>query len=200
MTNKTLRNLDEQSISKLTEYYNHCLEEGEIPQQWKAAKVIFIPKPNKPIHIDNFRPISLTSCIGKILEHVIHLRLSKYIEHNHLFPSEMTGFRKSLSCQDVMLRLKEDIIEPSDARDTQALLGLDLKGAFNNVSHLAILRELSSINCGERIYRYIRSFLTKRTATLQLGSEQSGQISLGSTGTPQGAVLSPSSSIWLCDL
>ncbi|KAH7987775.1 hypothetical protein HPB52_025546 [Rhipicephalus sanguineus] len=35
VTNKTLRNLDDQSISKLTEYYNHCLEKGEIPNNGK---------------------------------------------------------------------------------------------------------------------------------------------------------------------
>lgn len=135
VSNKLLRNLDDKSVSALTEYYNQCFDNSSLPNAWKTAKVIFIPKPNKPSDIDNLRPISLTSCLGKTLEHVMLNRLNKYAEGNQLFPPKMIGFRQSLSCQDAMLRLKHDLLTPTGSKDTQAILGLDLRGAFNNIDH-----------------------------------------------------------------
>ncbi|XP_037556877.1 uncharacterized protein LOC119433669 [Dermacentor silvarum] len=103
----------------------------------------------------------------------------------------MVGFRRSLSCQDVMLRLKHDILTPNPTHDTQAIVGLDLHGAFNNVDHCVILRQLNLLGVGERIHNYIAAFLSNRIATIFIGAEQSPTYHLGSFGTPQGSVLSP---------
>lgn len=72
VTNIMLRNLDEPSISALTEYFNYFWERSTLPSEWKHAKVTLIPKPGKPLTIDHLRSISLTSCIGKVLEHSSH--------------------------------------------------------------------------------------------------------------------------------
>lgn len=74
---------------------------------------------------------------GQTLKHVILNRLVKYTEDNRLFQREMIGFRQSLSCQDAMLRLKHDILTPTSSKDTPAVLGLDLRGAFNNIDRLS---------------------------------------------------------------
>ncbi|XP_037580400.1 putative nicotine oxidoreductase [Dermacentor silvarum] len=73
----------------------------------------------------------------------------------------------------------------------RAILALDLKGAFDNVSHVGILTNLQSTGCGERVYNYVRGFLTDRKARNRVGEEVSLLIELGSSGTPQGSVLSP---------
>ncbi|XP_070377433.1 uncharacterized protein [Dermacentor albipictus] len=55
-------NISNRALKNLTGYYNKCWRAGSLPQQWKAAKTILIPKPGKPPNMDNLRPISLTSC------------------------------------------------------------------------------------------------------------------------------------------
>lgn len=55
----------------MNEYWN----KGELSQMWKHVKVVFIPKHKKKLSIENLRPISLTSCLGKLMEHVILNRL-----------------------------------------------------------------------------------------------------------------------------
>lgn len=70
ISNKAIKNLDDASVGKITKFFNQCWESGRIPRQWKAARISLIPKPGKPAHIENLRPISLTSCLGKTLEHV----------------------------------------------------------------------------------------------------------------------------------
>lgn len=74
VTNKLLRNLDDNSIYILTQYYNLYWTTGTLPPSWKHAKITLIPKPGKPLKLEYLRPISLTSCVGKVLEHIIHAR------------------------------------------------------------------------------------------------------------------------------
>lgn len=62
VSNKLLRNLDGKSVEKLTEEINRAWETGRVPEVWKEASVILIPKPGKPLAPVNMRPISLTSC------------------------------------------------------------------------------------------------------------------------------------------
>ncbi|XP_072140696.1 uncharacterized protein [Dermacentor andersoni] len=93
ITNRTLRNLDDHSIEYLTEVINETWKEGKVPEAWKRALTVLIPKPGKSSSLDNLRPISLTSCVGKVAEHVILNRLTRFIEHKELYPHTMIGFR-----------------------------------------------------------------------------------------------------------
>lgn len=190
VTNKTLRNLDDTSIEHLTVFLNECWEKGRIPRQWKTARIVMIPKPGKRIQLENLRPISLTSCVGKVMEHVVLARLTNFLEDHDLIPHTMLGFRKSLSTQDAMLQLKHQVID-SMTTSTKAILGLDLKKAFDNVKHSTILTRIIELGLGKRTYDYVRDFLTDRTARITLGELESGEIEMGSAGTPQGSVISP---------
>lgn len=190
ITNKILRNLDDESIRFLTDYFNELWRKGEYPEEWKKATTVLIPKPGKPLGLDNLRPISLTSCLGKAMEHVILNRLTRYIEQKDILPYNMIGFRPGLSTQDVMLLIKQQLIQVSPIH-TRAILGLDVEKAFDRVAHKAILEVLSELGLGNRLFNVIKSFLSSRRAILTLGELKSTEISLGCRGTPQGAVLSP---------
>lgn len=86
-----------------------------------------IQKPGMKLQLENLRPISLTSCVGKLMENVILNRLNAYMEDRGLFPHTMIGFRLELSTHDVMLHLKHQILdgEESSSLDTKAILGLE---------------------------------------------------------------------------
>lgn len=143
VTNRTLRNLDDQSIEALTDYYNECWKTGKLPRQWKKAKMILIPKPGKPPDPENLRPISLTSCVGKVLEHVLLNRWQKFLERIEAFPHTIIGFRQHLGTQDAMLQLKHQVID-GQTSGNKAILGLDIQSAFNQIEHAAILRQIST--------------------------------------------------------
>lgn len=189
--NKALRNLGDYEVTKLTAYYNKCWRAGQIPRQWKQARTVLIPKPGKPPNLENLRPISLTSCVGKVLEHVLNNRWQRHLETTNTYPDSMIGFRNGLCTQDAMLLIQKDILDDPSRVDCRAILGLDVKSAFDNVSHAAVLKQVERLNLGRRTYNYIRDFLTGRTAQLQAGHLQLPERKLGSKGTPQGAVISP---------
>lgn len=89
-----------------------------------------------------------------------------------------------------MIQLKEQVIDTT-GRGLRAILGLDLKKAFDRVKHTAILDRIVQLGLGERTYNFIRNFLTGRTARIRLDEEESIQVDMGSAGTPQGSVVSP---------
>ncbi|KAM7285131.1 hypothetical protein ISCGN_032093 [Ixodes scapularis] len=110
VSNKALRNLNDAAVTALTAYFNKCWRAGKLPRQWKEAKTILIPKPGKSSDNENLRPISLTSCVGKLLEHILMTRWQQYLEEAELYPDSLVGFRSKLGTQDAMLQLKKEII------------------------------------------------------------------------------------------
>ncbi|XP_077540075.1 uncharacterized protein LOC144152613 [Haemaphysalis longicornis] len=106
----------------------------------------------------------------------------------------MLGFRAKLGTKDAMLLLQREVLEPPGGlpkKDNRAILGLDLQSAFDKVRHSAILAQASRLGLGRRSYEYIRSFLSRRTARLEVGGAKLEERELGSVGTPQGSVISP---------
>ncbi|KAM7296455.1 hypothetical protein ISCGN_021613 [Ixodes scapularis] len=120
VSNKALRNLNDAAVTALTAYFNKCWRAGKLPRQWKEAKTILIPKPGKSPDIENLRPVSLTSCVGKLLEHILMTRWQQYLEEAELYPDSLVGFRSKLGTQDAMLQLKKEIVRRGDSK---ALIG-----------------------------------------------------------------------------
>ena len=79
----------------LTHLFNHLLRLGYFPTNGKRAKVIPIPKPNKPgTDPNSYRPISLLSTLGKLFERILAARLTSFVNRQHLLPHTQFGFRK----------------------------------------------------------------------------------------------------------
>ncbi|KAK8765571.1 hypothetical protein V5799_031820 [Amblyomma americanum] len=191
--NSLIRNLSDEAIDKLTSYLNTLWQEGKVPAEWKHAVVIMIPKPGKKLQIENLRPISLTSCLGKRYERVVTKRIQQHLENGRWYPDSMYGFRANLSTQDVLLQLKEEVLDTMRKAGENVVMALDIKGAFDNVSHAAIMEVLNNTNCVRKVHDYVKDFLTNRTATVGLGALKSDTFTTPCKGTPQGSVISPHS-------
>lgn len=81
-----------------------------LPAQWKIATICVIPKPVKrPDSLSNLRPISLTSCVGKVLEKMALNRHEWHLEQQALLPPTLLEFRRHVSTQDAALLIKQDV-------------------------------------------------------------------------------------------
>ncbi|KAM7315696.1 hypothetical protein ISCGN_005479 [Ixodes scapularis] len=105
------------------------------------------------------------------------------------WPNKATVFPRSLA--DVLLQIKEDILDRISCTTTRAVLALDIKGAFGNVSHTLVFENLASTGCGPRMYDYVRDFLSNWMATIGIESIRTSTIPIPSKGNRQGSVLSP---------
>ena len=109
-----LKNLHTNALNYLTELFNEIFKSSEFPSKWKTAIVIPILKPKsdqfKP---QSYRPISLTSVLGKTFEKIINKRLTWYLESNNIITKYQYGFRKSRSTEHAILDLHSEINMPS---------------------------------------------------------------------------------------
>ena len=102
--------LPESSLEFLLTLFNKIFREGTVPTTWKEAIIIPIPKPGKDAAIPgNYRPISLTSCICKLMEKMVNFRLTWYLEKENILTPYQYGFRKMRSTTDALVRLETAI-------------------------------------------------------------------------------------------
>ena len=103
-----------------------------LPQQWKTAKVKLLKKTGKPDYHNpsSYRPISLTSVLGKCMERIIVTRLYSYVDH---IDTEREESRKFLSTSKALLRLVQNIYYLFDENDSTVGVFIDMEKAFDSV-------------------------------------------------------------------
>ncbi|KAG0440235.1 hypothetical protein HPB47_016364, partial [Ixodes persulcatus] len=92
VTNQAIRNLDESCHDSLLEYMNKVWSSAEIPRAWREATTVPLLQSVRPADaLSSYRPISLTSCLGKLLERMVLRRLSCHLEAVDALPDYFTG-------------------------------------------------------------------------------------------------------------
>ena len=95
ITNEMLTHLGNKATCKLLEIFNHRWATSTLPQTWREATMTPIPKKGKdPKQAVSYRPISLTSYVGKTMERVVNQRIKWYLETNDHLAPEQAGFRQ----------------------------------------------------------------------------------------------------------
>ena len=172
---------------KLCKIYNCSLERQIFPKAWKTSMVIPVPKVRQPKYASQLRPISLLSLPGKILERIIGTRLNKYLEQNNILSPKQHGFRKGKSTTTSIVSLLTDVYNNiNDSLPTYAIF-LDLKKAFDTVSHLKLLNKLKKIKIAQPTLNWFRSYLEKRTQKTNVDGDISPELNV-TFGVPQGSV------------
>ena len=157
-------------------------------------KVVFIPKAGKIRHSSakDYRPISLSSFLLKVLERVIEYEIRSKFNDNMISKSQH-AYVKGRSV-DTALHIVVKEAEKAIHHNQFALIAfLDIEGAFNNVTTAAIMRALETLNVRGCVTSWIVNMLGTRMITSTIGNNSSTIIV--NRGTPQGGVLSPL--LWL---
>ena len=156
----------------------------------KHAHILLFPKPDKDqTNPNNYRPISLTCTISKLLEKIIVNRIHKHLSHI-IIPNSQAGFRPGLNTKHQLMRVLTPIEQAFHRRFTPVLVALDIQKAFDTVWHDGIRYKLSRMPISNTITRWISSFLRNRTGQIKHDNTLSHTFNI-QAGTPQGSVLSP---------
>ena len=95
VNNLYLKNISEEFKLVLLKLFNNCLKEGKIPDDWKRSRINMIPKKSGLSNDPNeYRPISLTSCLCKLFERLLIKRTVDFLETNKILLNSQSGFRK----------------------------------------------------------------------------------------------------------
>ena len=171
--------------------FNVILETGIMPSKWVEGVVIPIFK-NKgdPLSVDNFRPITLLSCIGKLFTAVLNNRLNAYLEEYNLLNENQAGFRSGYSTTDHIFSLK-CIIDLLRAQKKKIFCSfIDFSKAFDSVWRVGLWRKILESNINGRFFTVIKNMYANIKSCISINNEKSNFFGCH-RGVRQGENLSP---------
>ena len=190
VVNLCLRQCESLLLPHLIAIFSASLECQFLPWQWRCAEVLAIPKPGgDPSLPKGYRPISLLSCISKVLERIVTNRLTFYLETQLQLSDHQFGFRRTRSTEWALWNFVHAASLTLKARRKTVLLSLDIQSAYDRVWHAGLLHKLAAANVPLGLVGWISAFLRDRQASLRVGTASISQPL--PMGVPQGSPLSP---------
>ena len=112
----------------------------------------------------NYRPVSLTSIVCKLLESLIRDVVLRFLEmHNKITPFQH-GFRPGYSCATQLLMVSEDFSTYMELHSDFDCIYLDFAKAFDRVSHHKLINKISNIGIQGNLLLWISDFFITQKA------------------------------------
>lgn len=190
ITGEILRNLPRKAIIKITTLINACFRLKHVPDVWKFAEVIMIPKPGKPANeVTSYRPISLLPILSKLFEKLLIKRIKPLLEDKNLIPDYQFGFREKHSTIDQVHRITNIIERTLEEKKVCSTVFLDVAQAFDKVWHEGLIHKLKKM-LPKQFTNILQSYLSDRKFRIRQ-DESYSEIKPIKAGVPQGSVLGP---------
>ena len=186
------RHLPENTLQFILLTLNDLWNKQAFPAAWREAFVIPLLKPGKDrSNPTSYRPISLTSCFGKVFERMVGNRLNWYLEENNVLSKYQSGFRKHHTTYDHVIRLETDIRKGFKYKKSTTAVFLDISRAYDMVHKPVLIFKLHEIGLRGNMAKYLVGFLAgERSFQVKFRSVYSDTYSL-QNGLPQGSCISP---------
>ena len=169
---------------------NQMFSRSEYPKRLKETIVLPIHKKDSPLCKTNYRPISITNSLDKVVEKIIQDQMLEFLENENLLDKYQYGFKKRRSCEDVIAKVLSETSNAIDKRHSVILISLDLSKAFDMIDHQILLAKLNHYGIRGKANNLIRDFLSNRIQYVKINESLSypGAIK---KGIPQGTQLGP---------
>ena len=187
---KLLKEIRHEIAIPLTHLFNLSISTGTFPSKLKTSRTIPIFKAGNPLSCDNYRPISLLSSLSKILEKIISIKLVNHLEINHLLHQNQYGFQHNKSTVHHLLHLTNHIAQELNSKKYCIGVFLDLKKAFDVVSHNILLKKLEKLGIKGLTLKWFESYLSNRKQCVEIGGVSSSSRNLD-ISVLQGSILGP---------
>ena len=174
----------------LSDIFQHSLNTGSVPKDWRTANVIPVFKKGSRTDPLNYRPISLTSVVSKLLEHIVSHSIHSHLERFHLLNDCQHGFRSRRGCDTQLINTVTDLIDSYDLGVTVDIAVLDFAKAFDVVSHPKLFSKIENMGIHASTCLWIQNWLNTRSLAVTVNNTISSPRSVTS-GVPQGSVLGP---------
>ena len=174
----------------MTKIFNHSLNTGIFPSDFKIGKITALHKSGDRSDISNYRPISVLPALSKILEKAVHEQVYKHMSTNNYLSDHQSGFRPKRSTDTALTWYTDKIYRNMGDKKATVSVYLDLAKAFDTVNHEMLLLKLKSYGITGTAHDWFSSYLSNRKQQVCVN----GQLSSPSTvtmGVPQGSILGP---------
>ena len=190
MATRVLKDAFEYLIPQLTHMFNCSLTMSSFPDDWKRATVVPLQKSGDKSNVSNLRPVSLLPLPGKVLEKLFHNKISNYLDENKLINDGQNGFRKGRSTIGTVAELTDDILLGVNNKDYTIAAFVDLRKAFDTVSHEILGKKLHKFGFHDNIIAWLKNYLCNRSQRCKVNGSISNYSNI-TCGVPQGSILGP---------
>ena len=170
-------------------FFNICFEKECFPNFLKIAKILPLYKNGDKTEPDNYRPISLLSCISKLFEKLIFKRISNFAAKNNLIDKHQFGFRSNHFCTHAILSITNFFRESIDKKFGYSCF-IVLKKVFDTIDQKILLDKLYQHGFRGKIHKLMTNYLTGRKQYVYSNQSVSNMREC-TKGVPQGSVLGP---------
>ena len=176
--------------TKLCLIINESFRQGVFRDNLKVGMVYPIHKGDSEMVCSNYRPISILPIFSKLLEKLMHKRLSNYLKKYKILYDHQFGFQKGKSTEDAALDLYRNIIKAIEKHEKTCAIFLDFAKAFDTVNHDILRGEMEHYGIRRESLEWFKSYLENRKQCFNI-NRNSSKFSDLTCGVPQGSALGP---------
>ncbi len=163
---------------------------GVFPNKWKESFISPVFKKAARYIKENYRPVSLLSCVSKIMERVVFNGLYNFFKDNGILTPRNSGFKERDSTINQLIHLCDNIYHGLDDSKDVCLVFLDVSKAFDKVYHPALLHKLESYGIEGDLLAWLASYLKGRRQKVVINGVSSDWNEINAS-VPQGSILGP---------
>ena len=156
---RVLRELAGVIVKLLSTIYQCFRLSGEVPKNWRLADVTPIYKKGRKEDLGNYRPVSLTSVPGKVMEQIILGEITQHVYGMQGIRPSQQRFMKGRSCLTNLISFYNWVTRLVDEGKAVDIVYLDFRKAFDMVSHSILLGKLAAHVLDRHILPGVKNWL-----------------------------------------
>ena len=190
ISQRVLKEVANEVSIPLSILFNKTMRSGTVPSDWKKANVIPIYKSGQKGKPVNYRPISLTSVVVRVMERIVKERMLTHLKKNKLINPSQHGFLPKKSTSTNLVAYLEYVTKKLDEGQPVDVLYLDFSKAFDKVPHGRLVQKLKTYNLSNKLIAWIEAWLQNRQQRVLVDGAYSEWREVISS-VIQGSVLGP---------
>ena len=174
----------------VTAIFYSSLREGKLPDLWKTATIVPVPKKHPPGSLEKYiRPISITPILAKVFEGIVLNWVDDVITPQ--IDECQFGGLAGTGTTDALVEMVHTWCEATDKPDTFVrVLLVDYSNAFDHINHEILIAKLYGMGLPAYLVRWMAAFLIDRQQSVKIADTVSS-IGYPNGGVPQGTLSGP---------